>query len=191
MKSLKGTKTEQNLLKAFAGESQATNRYNFFAKQASKEGYKQISDLFLETARNEEVHAKAFFKYLRGGDVEITATYPAGKIASTLENLKAAAMGENEEHTDLYPEFAEIAKDEGFKEISATFMFIAKVEEEHEKRFLKLAENIEKDKVFKKDESIRWKCNKCGYVHEGKTAPELCPSCKHKQEYFEVKETNY
>jgi rubrerythrin len=191
MSSLKGTKTEQNLLKAFAGESQATNRYNFFAKQASKEGFKQISNLFLETARNEEVHAKAFFKYLEGGDVEITATYPAGKIGTTLENLKAAAMGENEEHTELYPEFAETAKAEGFKEIAATFKFIAKVEEEHEKRFLKLADNIEKNIVFEKDESIRWKCDKCGYVHEGNTAPNIFPSCKHKQEYFEVKETNY
>ena len=191
MKSLKGTKTEQNLLKAFAGESQATNRYNFFAKKASKEGYKQISSLFLETARNEEVHAKAFFKYLEGGDVEITATYPAGKIASTLDNLKAAAMGEHEEHSELYPAFAKIANEEGFKEISATFNFIAAVEVEHEKRFLKLADNIEKNIVFEKDEVIRWKCDKCGYVHEGKTAPKLCPSCKHKQEYFEIKETNY
>lgn len=191
MKSLKGTKTEQNLLKAFAGESQATNRYNFFAKAASKEGYKQIGNLFLETARNEEVHAKAFFKYLEGGDVEITATYPAGKISSTIDNLKAAAMGENEEHTELYPEFARVAKEEGFKEIAMTFEFIAKVEVEHEKRFLKFAENIEKDVVFEKDESIRWKCDKCGYVHEGNTAPKICPSCKHKQEYFEIKESNY
>lgn len=191
MKSLKGTKTEQNLLKAFAGESQARNRYNFFAKQASKEGYKQIANLFLETGRNEEVHAKAFFKHLEGGDVEITATYPAGKIGTTLENLKAAAMGENEEYTKLYPEFAEIAIKEGFVDVASTFKFIAKVEEEHEKRFLKLADNIEKDIVFKKDETIRWKCDKCGYVHEGKTAPNICPSCKHKQEYFEVKESNY
>lgn len=191
MKSLKGTKTEKNLLKSFAGESQARNRYNFFAKQAAKEGYKQIADIFLETADNERVHAKRFFKFLEGGDVEITATYPAGKIGTTLENLKAAAMGENEEHTDLYPTFAKVAREEGFEEIAVAYEFIAKVEKEHEDRYNKLAENIEKEKVFNKEESIRWKCGKCGYVHEGKTAPNVCPACKHKQEYFEVKETNY
>lgn len=191
MQSIKGTQTEKNLLKAFAGESQARNRYNFFAKQASKEGYKQIAKLFLETAENERVHAKQFFKYLEGGDVEITATYPAGKIGTTLENLKAAAMGENEEHSVLYPEFARVAEEEGFKAIATTFSLIAKVEVEHEKRFNKLASNIEKDLVFNKEAAVRWKCDKCGYVHEGETAPNLCPACKHKQEYFEVKESNY
>lgn len=191
MASIKGTQTEKNLLKAFAGESQARNRYQLFAKQAEKEGYRQIADLFMETADNERVHAARFFSFLEGGDLEITATYPAGKVGTTLENLKAAAMGENEEWTELYPEFARIAKEEGFLKVAVAFDMIAKAEIEHENRYNKLAENIEKDMVFKREEDMRWKCNKCGYVHEGKNAPETCPCCLHGKEHFELKETNY
>ncbi|MCA0385102.1 MAG: rubrerythrin family protein [Firmicutes bacterium] len=191
MASIKGTATEKNLLKAFAGESQARNRYQLFAKQAEKEGYRQIADFFMETADNERVHAARFFSFLEGGDVEITATYPAGIVGTTLENLKAAAMGENEEWTTLYPEFARIAREEGFPKVGAAFDFIAKAEIEHENRYNKLAENIENDRVFKREESVRWKCNKCGYVHEGKEAPETCPTCLHPKEHFELKETNY
>lgn len=191
MSSLKGTNTEKNLLKAFAGESQARNRYTFFAKQAAKEGYKQIEALFLETAENERVHAKTFFKFLEGRDLEITATYPAGKIGTTLENLKAAAMGEKEEYTELYPAFAKEAEEEGFPKVAAAFRFIAEVEKEHEERYNKLAKNIEESKVFKKNATKRWKCRKCGYVYEADTAPKVCPCCQHKQEYFELKEENY
>lgn len=192
MGSIVGTQTEKNLLKAFAGESQAKNRYTFFAKAAKKEGYEQISALFEETALNEEQHAKSFFKFLTSGEaVEITASYPAGIISSTLENLKAAAAGENEEWTELYPEFADIAEKEGFKDVARTFRNIAKVEKEHEARYLKLASNIETEHVFKKEESIRWKCRKCGHVHEGKNAPNECPTCQHPQGYFEKKEANY
>lgn len=191
MKSIKGTVTEQNLLKSFAGESQARGRYTMFAKQAKKEGYVQIERLFLETADNERVHAERFFSFLEGGVVEITASYPAGIVETTLENLKAAAAGENEEYTELYPEFAKIAKEEGFKEIAVAYLMIAKVEEEHEKRYLKLAENIENGIVFKKDKKVRWKCSKCGYVHEGENAPEICPACLHPKGYYEIKETNY
>ena len=191
MIDLKGTKTEANLLKAFAGESQARNRYTYFASKARKEGYQQIMGIFLETADNEKEHAKRFFKLLKGGNVEITASYPAGLIGTTLENLKASAEGENEEHTILYPEFADIAEKEGFKEIANQFKMIAKVEVEHEKRFLKLIENIENDKVFEKDATVRWKCRNCGYVHEGKSAPEKCPACEHPKGYFELKESNY
>jgi rubrerythrin len=191
MNSLAGTKTEQNLLKAFAGESQARNRYEFFAKQAKNEGYEQIFAFFLETAANEKEHAKRFFKFLEGGAVEITAVYPAGKIGTTAENLKASAMGENEEWTELYPKFADIAKEEGFNEISSAFRLIAKVEEEHEKRYLNFLKNIEEEKVFKKDEKVRWVCRNCGYVHEGTSAPEKCPACLHGKAYFEVKAENY
>lgn len=191
MNSIKGTKTEKNLLKAFAGESQARTRYAYFASKARKEGFKQIANIFEETARNEKEHAEVFFKYLEGGDVEITAAYPAGEIKSTLENLKAAAMGENEEHTELYPHFAEVAEEEGFKDIALSFRMIAKVEKEHEKRYLKLADNIEQEKVFSRDDEVLWKCDNCGYVHKGKNAPEMCPSCKHDKEYFELKEKNY
>ena len=191
MKQLEGTKTEQNLLKSFAGESQARNRYEFFAKQAKKEGYEQISAIFQETADNEKEHAKRFFKFLEGRDVEITATYPAGKIGTTAENLKAAATGENEEWTVLYPEFAEIADEEGFSEIATAFRMIAKVEAEHEKRYTKLLRNIEENTVFKKDEKVRWKCRNCGYVHEGTEAPDKCPACLHPEAYFEIKENNY
>ncbi|MFZ4704682.1 MAG: rubrerythrin [Bacteroidales bacterium] len=190
-KSLKGTQTEQNLLKAFAGESQARNRYEFFAKVAAEEGYKQISNIFQKTADQEKQHAKRFFKFLEGGDTEITATYPAGKIGTTAENLKAAAMGENEEWTLLYPGFAEIAQKEGFPQVAAAFKMIGKVEAEHEKRYLKLLKNIEDGTVFKKGEKVKWVCSNCGFVHEGEKALENCPACLHPQAYFELFEENY
>ena len=191
MKSLKGTKTERNLLTAFAGESQARNRYTYFASQAKKEGYEQISAIFLETADNEKEHAKRLFKFLEGGEVEITASFPAGVIGDTKANLKAAAAGENYEHTKMYPEFARIAEEEGFSEISAVFSAIAVAEKQHEKRYLALFENTEKDKVFKKDKVIKWKCRNCGYIHEGMEAPEKCPACDHPRAYFEVLSENY
>lgn len=190
-KSLKGSRTEQNLLKAFAGESQARNRYEFFAKVAKKEGYEQISAIFTKTALQEKEHAKRFFKFLEGGDLEITACYPAGKIGTTAENLKAAAMGENEEWTKLYPEFSEIAREEGYPEVAAAFKLISKVEAEHEKRYNKLLKNIEEDKVFKKDEKVKWVCDNCGYVHEGEKALEMCPACLHPKAYFELFAENY
>jgi rubrerythrin len=191
MKSLKGTKTEKNLLTAFAGESQARNRYTYFVSQAKKEGYEQISALFLETADNEKEHAKRFFKFLEGGDVEITAMYPAGIIGTTKENLKAAADGENHEHTKLYPEFAAIAKEEGFLEVAAAFRSIAVVEKQHEARYRKLLQNVEQGSVFKKEKVVRWKCRNCGYIHEGKTPPAKCPACEHPEAYFELLEENY
>ncbi len=191
MKSLKGTKTEQNLLKSFAGESQARMRYDYFSKQAKKEGFVQISVLFAETALNEKEHAKRFFKFLEGGMVEITAAYPAGVIGTTLENLKASAEGENEEWTDLYPSFAKTADEEGFPEIAATYRLIAKVEKAHEERYLKLYKNLDEGKVFEKDGVVVWKCSNCGYLHEAAKAPDLCPACLHPQAYFEIKETNY
>jgi len=191
MKSLKGTKTEENLLKSFAGESQARMRYDYFAKQAKKEGLEQIAAIFDETALNEKEHAKRFFKFLDGGMVEITASYPAGKIGTTLENLKAAADGENEEWTELYPEFAKIAEEEGFKEVATAFKMIAKVEAEHEKRYRTLYNNLEEGHVFERKGKIYWKCRNCGYVHEGEKAPKVCPACLHPQSYFEIKETNY
>lgn len=190
-KSLKGTKTEQNLLKSFAGESQARNRYEFFAKQAKNEGYEQIAEIFMITAGQEKEHAKRFFKFLEGGEVEITASYPAGKIGTTAENLKAAAMGENEEWTKLYPMFADIAKEEGFSEISTAFKMIAKVEAEHEKRYSALLKNLEEGKVFVKDEKVAWVCRNCGYVHEGTQALEKCPACLHSKAYFELQAKNY
>lgn len=191
MNTLSGTKTEQNLLKSFAGESQARMRYDYFAKQAKKEGYEQISAIFAETALNEKEHAKRFFKFLEGRPVEITAIYPAGKIGTTSENLKAAAMGENEEWTELYPEFAKIADDEGFNEIATTYRKIAEVEKAHEERYSKLFTNLEEGKVFERDGKITWKCRNCGYLHEGTKAPETCPACLHPQAYFELKENNY
>lgn len=191
MVELKGSKTEQNLLKAFAGESQARNRYEFFAKVAKNEGYEQIAAIFQETANQEKEHAKRFFKFLEGRDLEITATYPAGKIGTTSENLKAAAMGENEEWTILYPEFAKIAKEEGFSEIAVAFNMITKVEEVHEKRYLKLLSNLENSKVFVKDTKTKWYCRNCGYVHEGEKAPMKCPACLHPQSYFEEWKENY
>jgi len=191
MKSLKGTRTEQNLLKAFAGESQARMRYNYFAKQAKKEGLEQIAAIFEETALNEKEHAKRFFKFLEGGMVEITASYPAGVIGNTMENLKAAAEGENEEWTELYPAFADIAEEEGFKTVAAAFRMIAEVEKAHEERYLKLYNNLENGFVFERDGVIVWKCRNCGYLHEGKKAPKTCPACLHPQSYFEIKEINY
>ncbi|MEN8137706.1 MAG: rubrerythrin [Bacteroidota bacterium] len=191
MESLKGTKTEQNLLKAFAGESQATMRYRYFAKQAKKEGLEQIAALFEETAVNETAHAKRFFRFLEGNMVEITATYPAGKIGTTLENLKAAADGENEEWTELYPEFAKIAEEEGFKAVATAFKLIAEVEKAHEERYRTLYNNLEEGKVFEKGDNIVWKCRVCGYLHEGKKAPKVCPVCAHPQSHFEIQESNY
>ena len=189
--SLKGTRTEQNLLKAFAGESQAKNRYEFFSKQARKEGFVQISDIFMETAKEEQAHAKRFFKFLEGGVVEITASYPAGIVGTTAENLKAAAEGENEEWTDLYPAFAEIAKEEGFPKVAVAFKMIAKVEAEHERRYLKLLQNVSEDKVFMKDGKVWWKCSVCGYVYESEKALENCPACLHPQSYMKMREENW
>ena len=191
MQNLKGTQTEQNLLKAFAGESQARMRYDYFASQAKKEGLEQISAIFTETALNEKEHAKRFFKFLEGRPVEITAIYPAGKIGTSLENLKAAAEGENEEWTDLYPEFARVAEEEGFKEVAVAFKMIARVEKAHEERYNKLYYNLEEGKVFERDGKIVWKCRNCGYLHEGSKAPLKCPACLHPQAYFEIRETNY
>jgi rubrerythrin len=190
-KSLKGTQTEQNLLKSFVGESQARNRYEFFAKVAKEEGYEQISAFFMETANQEQAHAKKFFSFLEGGVVEITASYPAGVIGTTLENLKAAAEGENEEWTDIYPHFADIAKEEGFTEIAAAFRMIAKVEAEHERRYLKLLQNISEDKVFMKDGKVWWQCIHCGYVYESLKALEKCPVCDHPKAYMQVRPENY
>lgn len=191
MASIKGTRTEQNLLKAFAGESQARSRYTYYAGVAKKEGLEQIASLFEETALNEQEHAKRFFKFLEGGMVEITASYPAGVIGTTLDNLKAAADGENEEWTELYPEFAKIAEEEGFKDVAAAFRLIATVEKAHEARYRKLYENLQNGKVFEKDGKITWKCRNCGYLHEGEKAPQMCPTCLHPQSYFEIHTINY
>jgi rubrerythrin len=188
---LKGTKTEKNLLAAFAGESQARNRYTFFASAAKKEGYEQIAAIFLETAENEKEHAKRFFKFLEGGMAEITATFPAGRIGTTAENLKSAAEGEHEEWTALYPGSAEVAKQEGFGEVAAAFRFIAQVEIEHEKRYLQLLENIEKGLVFKKEKATAWKCRNCGYHHEGDAPPDQCPACLHPKNFFEILSERY
>lgn len=188
---LQGSKTEKNLLKSFAGESQARTRYTFFASQAKKEGYEQISAIFMETAEQEKAHAKTFFKFLEGGDVEITATFPAGVIGTTAENLAAAAHGENEEWTDLYPAFAKIADEEGFPQIAAKFRAIAKVEAAHEARYRKLLDSIQTNTVFKKDQDVSWQCRECGYLHSGNTAPNLCPSCDHPQAYYQIEATNF
>ena len=188
---IKGSKTEKNLLASFAGESQARNRYTFFASVARKEGYRQIEAIFLETADNEKEHAKRFFKLLAGGAVEINASYPAGIIGTTEQNLAAAASGEHEEWTVLYPEAAKIAEQEGFPEIAEQFKNIAKVEEQHEKRFSQLLNNLKNGRVFKKDQPVKWKCRNCGYVHEGTEAPQKCPACEHPQAYFEVLAENY
>ncbi len=190
-KTIKGTKTEQNLLKSFAGESQARNRYTFFASIAKKEGFVQISNIFAKTAEQEKEHAKRFFKFLEGGDLEITATYPAGKLASTLENLKAAAAGENEEWEDIYPEFAKTAKEEGFDDIAAAYNAISIAEKQHAKQYTDLAKNIENDKVFKKDNEVIWVCQNCGYIHSGKEANKMCPACLHPQAHFEILNENY
>ncbi len=191
MSTLKGTRTEQNLLKAFAGESQAKMRYEYFAKQAKKEGLEQIAAIFEETAINERAHAKRFFKFLEGGMVEITAAYPAGVIGTTLENLKASAEGENEEWTELYPEFARIAEEEGFKEVSTAFKSIAKIEKAHEERYTKLYNNLEEGKVFVKEDKVIWKCRNCGFLHEAAKAPQTCPACLHPQSYFEIEAMNF
>ncbi len=191
MKSLKNTKTEKNLLTAFAGESQARNRYTYFASQAKKEGYEQISYIFTETADNEKEHAKRLFKFLEGGEVEINATFPAGKIGTTRDNLKASADGEHYEHTIMYPEFAKIAEEEGFNEIAAVFRAIAVAEKQHEKRFLTLLKNIENSTVFKKEKVMKWRCRNCGYIFEGTEPPEKCPACAHPQAFFELLSENY
>lgn len=192
MKSLKGSKTAENLLKSFAGESQARNRYTFFASIADKEGYKQIKNIFIETADNEKEHAKRFYKFLLEGfenelptAIEINATFPVTQ-GTTLENLKASAKGENEEWSELYPHFAQIAKEEGFPEIASVFNMIASAEKRHETRFNKLTHNLETDTVFKKDEKVLWKCGNCGYVHEGVSAVKECPACAHPQAFFEI-----
>lgn len=190
-KSTKGTRTEKNLLASFAGESQARNRYTYFASLAKKEGFEQIAGIFLETADNEKEHAKRFFRLLEGGEVEIKASYPAGVINDTAKNLEAAANGENLEWTKLYREAEEIARKEGFEEIAVQFKEIAEVEEQHEIRYRKLVENIREGKVFRKSTVVKWKCRNCGYVHEGKEAPEECPACAHPQAYYELLCENY
>jgi rubrerythrin len=184
--SIKGTRTEQNLLKAFAGESQARNRYTYFASVAKKEGYEQIGAIFAETADNEKEHAQIFFDYLEGGPLEITATYPAGKTGTTAENLEAAAAGEKEEWTALYPDFAGIAEEEGFADVATSYREIAEVEEQHELRYRKLLANINSGRVFTRKESVLWHCRNCGYIHEGTSAPDECPACKHPQAYYEL-----
>ncbi len=191
MKSIKGTKTEKNLLASFAGESQARNRYTYFASAAKKAGYEQISAIFLETADNEKEHAKRFFKLLKGGEAEIKASYPAGVIGDTAQNLEAAAAGENLEWRKLYKEAEEVARQEGFEEIAKQFKEIAEVEEQHEKRYRKLLKNIKEGKVFKKDAVVKWKCRNCGYIHEGKEAPKECPACVHPQAFYELLCKNY
>ena len=191
MKSVKGTKTEQNLLKSFAGESQARGRYVYFASIAKKEGYEQIAAIFNETAEQEKEHANRFFKLLEGGMVEITASYPAGILSTTVENLKAAAAGENEEWSELYPEFAKVADEEGFPQIAEAFRRIATVEAGHEARYLKLYERMINGTVFEDEEEIEWQCRNCGYIHKGKKAPEVCPACQHPKAYFERKKNNY
>jgi len=190
-KAFKGSQTEKNLLAAFAGESQARNRYTYFASAARKEGFEQIADIFAETAENEKEHAKVFFKYLQGGEVEIIAGYPAGMIGKTKDNLAAAAAGENMEWTTLYANFAKTAKAEGFSEVARSFEQIAQVEKFHEARYRKLIKNIEKKQAFKKDKAVRWHCINCGYVFEGRNAPKICPACRHPQSYYEILAENY
>ena len=189
--SIKGTQTEKNLLTAFAGESQARNRYTFFASTARKAGYEQIANIFTETAGNEKEHAEVFFKYLEGGDVEITAAYPAGIIGDTKKNLEAAANGEKLEWSEIYPNFEKTAKEEGFAQIATSFKEIAEVEEFHEGRYRKLAKNVDVSEVFKKKASVKWHCTNCGYIHEGTEAPKVCPACEHAQAYYEILAENY
>jgi len=188
---LKGSQTEKNLLAAFAGESQARNRYTYFASQAKKDGYEQIRAIFEETTNQEKEHAKREFKFLEGGEVEITAAFPAGVIGSTIDNLKAAAAGEHYETTEMYPEFAQVAEKEGFDEIAEVFRNIAIAEKRHEDRYVALAKNIQTGKVFKREKPVRWVCRNCGYVHEGTEAPELCPACAHPQAHYELEAANY
>ena len=189
--SIRGTKTEKNLLAAFAGEAQARNRYTYFAGAAKKEGYEQIAAIFLETAENEKEHAKVFFKYLEGGEVEITASYPAGVIGDTAANLKAAADGEKHEWSALYAEFERVAREEGFLDVAESFHEIAEVEEFHEARYRKLAANIDDGEVFRKKSPVKWHCRNCGYVHEGAEAPDVCPACRHPKAHYEVLAENY
>ena len=191
MGDLKGSKTEKNLLTAFAGESQARNRYTYFTSQAKKDGFVQIASIFEETANQEKEHAKRLFKFLEGGDVEIQAGFPAGVIGTTLENLKASASGEHYEHTEMYPSFAKIAREEGFEAIADVFEAIAVAEKQHEKRYLDLAANIEAGRVFKRDTEVVWRCRNCGYLHTGKEAPGVCPACAHPQAHFELLGENY
>jgi len=191
MSDLRGTRTEKNLLIAFAGESQARNRYTYFASQAKKEGFEQIAAIFLETADNEKEHAKRLFKFLQGGEVEITAAFPAGRIGTTAENLAAAAAGENHEHASMYPEFARIAEEEGFHQLAAVFRAIARSEQGHEERFRALLDNLNKGRVFKREGKTTWRCRNCGYLHEGEEPPEICPACAHPRSYFELPARNY
>jgi rubrerythrin len=192
MTELKGSQTEQNLLKAFAGESQARNRYTMYAKLAKKEGYEQISDIFLQTAEHERQHAKRFYGHLQGGVVEITAAYPAGPLeGTTAEHLAGAVAGEHEEAYELYPAFAEVAEKEGFKDVATTFRMVAKAEMMHEGRYQRLLDNVQGEAVFKKPATVKWMCRKCGYIHEGPSAPKVCPTCAHPQAYFEVFAENY
>ena len=188
---LKGSKTEKNLMAAFAGESQARNRYTFFSSKARKEGFRQIAEVFEETANQEREHAKRLFKFMPGGEVEITGSFPSGVIGSTAENLKAAARGENHEWTEMYPSFAKVAREEGFEAIANVFASIAIAEKQHEKRYLALAKNIEDGKVFRKDEPVVWRCLNCGYLHEGTDAPDVCPACDHPQAHFELLGENW
>ena len=190
-KSVKGTQTEKNLLAAFAGESQARNRYTYFASAARKEGFEQIANIFTETAENEKEHAKVFFKYLEGGDTEIVATYPAGMIKDTKANLEAAAAGENMEWTTIYADFSKTARDEGLPEIARSFEQIAKVEKFHESRYRKLINNVANGEVFKRKSAVKWHCTNCGYIFEGTEAPKECPACKHPQAYYELLAENY
>jgi rubrerythrin len=191
MADLKGTQTEKNLLTAFAGESQARNRYTYYASKAKKEDYVQISDIFAETADQEKEHAKRLFKLLEGGEVEISGAFPAGTIDPTVENLKAAAAGENYEHTQMYPGFAKVAEEEGFSDIAAVFLAIAVAEKQHEKRYLDLAANIDAGRVFNRETPVVWRCRNCGYLHEGNEAPETCPACDHPQAHFELLGENW
>ncbi len=191
MKSITGSQTEKNLLAAFAGESQARNRYTYFSGAAKKEGFVQISDIFEETAGQEKEHAKRFFKFLEGGDVEIVAAFPAGVIGATYDNLMAAAAGERHEHTELYPGFAKVARDEGFEAVAMVFEAVSIAEKQHEKRYVELAGNIEADRVFKREEPVVWRCRNCGYLHEGTQAPEMCPACVHPRAHFELLGENW
>jgi rubrerythrin len=191
MKSLKGSQTEKNLLGSFAGESQARNRYTYFASKAKKDGYVQIADIFTETANQEKEHAKRFFNQLEGGEVEITAAFPAGVVGSTLENLNAAAAGEHFEWSELYPGFAKVARDEGFEAAAMVWEMVSVAEKQHEKRYVELAGNIEADRVFKRAQSVVWRCRNCGYLHEGMAAPEMCPACAHPQAHFELLGENW
>lgn len=191
MHELKGTQTEKNILTAFAGESQARNRYDYFAKKANKEGFRQIGEIFAETAAQEKAHAKRLFGFLKGGEVEITAGFPAGVIGTTAENLKESASGENHEYEHMYPDFAKVAREEGFDDIADVFLAIAVAEKQHEKRFLALLKNIETNTVFKRNNKVTWRCMNCGYVHEGEEAIDCCPACAHPRKHFELLAENW